>query len=272
MTRTMRRSRVLAKLRAGETATCFKINLVDPRATEIAAMAGFDCLWTGMEHIPNDYSVIENQVRTAKAYDVDILCRVPRGGYSDYIRPLEADAAGIMVPHVMGVEDAKNVVRMTRFHPLGRRALDGGNADGAYCTIPFAEYIEQANRERFVVLQIEDAEALAELDAIAELPGYDMLFFGPGDFSQSIGAPGQMEHPELLKARERIAVTARKYGKFAGTPCAPSQRQAFIDMGYTFLSTGADVVALAQYCRDSAAAIGIKTPNRPVSQYGGPEE
>ena len=100
-----------------------------------------------MEHVPNDFSVIQNQILTAKAYDVDILCRVPRGSYSDHIRPLEMDAAGIMVPHVMSLDDAKRVVQMTRFHPIGRRAVDGGNADGAYCGIPFTDYIEQANRE-----------------------------------------------------------------------------------------------------------------------------
>ncbi|NQT91301.1 MAG: aldolase, partial [Lentisphaerae bacterium] len=61
-----------------------------------------------------------------------------------------------------------------------------------------------------------------------------MLFFGPGDFSHAIGAPGDMDNQELVKARERIAVTARKYGKFAATACAPSQRQALVDMGYTF--------------------------------------
>ncbi|MCF7855370.1 MAG: aldolase [Candidatus Pacebacteria bacterium] len=253
----MRPSRVLAKLRAGEVANCFKLNLADVRATEIAAMAGFDCLWTGMEHIGNDLTVIQHQILAAKAHGVDTLCRVPRGSYSDYIRPLELDAAGIMVPHVMGLEDAKNVVRMTRFHPVGRRAADGGNADAAYCQVPFVDYIEQANRERFVILQIEDPEPLEELEAIADLPGYDILLFGPGDFSHSIGAPGQMDHPDIARARERIATVARKYGKFAGTVGAPSRRQSLIDMGYSFLSLGADVVGLTQYCREIAKACGV---------------
>jgi len=165
----MRRSRVLGKLRAGEVAYCFKLNLADARACEIAARHGFDCIWTCAEHVANDWSVIENQILAAKSYDVDILCRVPRGSYSDHIRPLEMDAAGIMVPHVMGVEDAEKVIRMTRFQPLGRRAADGGNADGFYCNIPFEEYIRQANSERFVVFQIEDPEPLDELEAIAAL-------------------------------------------------------------------------------------------------------
>lgn len=265
----MRRSRVLAKLRNGEVASCLKINLSDPRVIEIASRAGFDCVWTGMEHVPNDLSVIQQQILAAKTYDVDTLCRVPRGSYSDYIRPLEMDAAGIMVPHVMSLEDAKNVVRMTRFHPVGRRAADGGNADAAYCAIPFTDYLEQSNRERFVILQIEDPEPLNELEAIAELPGYDMLLFGPGDFSHSIGAPGQLDHPRITQARERIAEVANKYGKIAGTVGAPSQKQELVNMGYTFLSLGADVVGLGRYCREIAEAFGIETSNTPIVQYGG---
>ncbi len=68
--------------------------------------------------------------RAAKVFDVDAIVRVPRGSYSDMIRPLELDAAGIMVPHVMSAEDARQVVRWTRFAPVGLRPLDGGNADG----------------------------------------------------------------------------------------------------------------------------------------------
>jgi len=85
----MRKSRVLRKLRAGEIVNCFKLNFTDTRAFEIAAMHGFDVLWTGMEHIPNDWSTIEKQVLATKAYDVDLVCRVARGSYSDYIRPLQ---------------------------------------------------------------------------------------------------------------------------------------------------------------------------------------
>jgi len=266
---TMRPSRVLARLRAGETARCFKVNLADPRATEIAAMAGFDCIWTGMEHTPNDLQVVQNQVLAAKAYGVDIVCRVPRGSYSDYIRPLEMDATGIMVPHVMSLDDAKAVVRMTRFHPLGRRACDGGNADGAYCTIPFANYTEQSNRERFVILQIEDPEPLEELDAIADLPGYDILLFGPGDFSHAIGAPGQLDDPRVTEARQRVATACHKYGKFAGTVAVPGNLQQLLDMGFTFLALGADVVGLASYCREMAEVFEIETPNAAAAYYGG---
>src|SRR4051812_43021165 len=127
----MRESRVLNKLRAGETASCLKVNIGDGQAAEIASMAGFDCLWIDREHLAQNWSTLNSQVWAAKVHNVDVMVRVPRGSYSDYVKPLEMDATGILVPHIMSLEDAKQVVKYTRFHPQGLRAIDGGSADGA---------------------------------------------------------------------------------------------------------------------------------------------
>jgi 4-hydroxy-2-oxoheptanedioate aldolase len=249
----MRPSRVLRKLRAGGVASCFKLNLIDARSAEIAAMHGFDCIWADMEHTPNDLAVVETQVYAAKAYDADLLVRVCRRGYNDYLLPLEMDATGIMVPHCMSAADAREVVRMSRFHPIGRRAYDSGNADGKYCNIPAAEYVEQANRERFLILQIEDPEPLAELDEIAATPGVDMLFFGPGDFSHSLGLPGQFAHPRVIEARRLVAEACARHGKWAATPGNPANLDELLELGYRFIPMGADVVGLSNYCRDMFA-------------------
>ena len=260
----LRPSRVLKKLRAGEVAYVLKLNFSDTRAYEIAARYGFDCLWTDMEHVPTDWSCVERCVLATKAYDVDLVCRVARGSYSDYIRPLEADATGIMVPHLMSADEAKEIVRFTRFHPIGQRPLDGGNADGFYCNIPVTDYMEQANQERFVILQIEDTQAVEELNAIADQEGIDMLLFGAGDYTQAIGEPGNFDHPEVVKVRKQVAATARKYGKYAGALGTPDMHQQLIEMGYSFIVTGADVVGLSQYCASIAEACGIHTSNETI--------
>ncbi|HBG77672.1 MAG TPA: aldolase [Phycisphaerales bacterium] len=266
----MRSSRVLKKLRSGQVASCIKINLADPRVVEIAAMCGFDCVWLDMEHVPTDWQTIENQIRAAKIHDCDAMVRVARGSYSSHIQPLEADASGIMVPHVMSLEDAKKVVWQTRFYPVGRRAVDGGNADGAYCMVDFQEYIKTANEQRFVVVQIEDPEPLNELEAICELPGIDMIFFGPGDFSQGIGTPGKWDNPLIAQTRKRIAEVANKKGKFAGTVGGVGNLQELIDMGYRFVSAGADVVGLSTYFNPIVAAFNKSSQPQTQSQsiYG----
>ncbi len=245
----MRASKVLKKLRKGEVVSCFNVHL-DAQVSDIAGLAGYDCLWIDREHLAQDWSILQSHIWAAKAHDTDVMVRVSRGSYSDYIKPLEMDASGIMVPHIMGLEDARNVVKMTRFHPIGRRPLDGGNADGDYASMNYAEYLPQANRERFVIVQIEDPEPLDELDAIAALDGIDMLFFGPADFSHSIGAPGEWGHPRLLEARELVAKVAKKHGKYAGIPANLENMEELVAMGYRFITLGADVVAVGAYCKN----------------------
>ena len=88
---------------------------------------------------------------------------------------------------------------------------------------------------------------MGDLEAICQLDGIDMIFFGPGDFSQGIGAPGVMDHPELLRARELVAKTAMKHGKFAGTVGSVDNMRELYDMGYRFISLGADVFGLTNY-------------------------
>lgn len=250
----MRPSRVLAKMRAGKVASCVKLNLGDARVAEIAARSGFDCIWLDREHVPNMLAEIEHQVRAAKMHDVDALVRVPRGGYSQMIWPLEMDAAGIMVPHVMSAADARHVAHYTKFHPIGRRPVDGGNMDGAFTTIPLADYMRQANEQRFTIIQIEDPEPLAELEQIAAVPGIDVLFFGPGDMSQGLGAPGKFDHPKIIETRKRLPEVARKHGKFAGTIGSIANLHELIGLGYQFISIGADVVALVQAFAQIASA------------------
>jgi 4-hydroxy-2-oxoheptanedioate aldolase len=249
----MRPSRVLAKLRSGGIVNCVKFNLADPRAVEIAGPCGFDCVWVDREHVPNDLGDIANQLRAARAHNLDAIVRVPRGSYSSLIWPLEMDATGIMVPHVMNLADAERIVRQTRFHPLGRRPIDGGNADGAYCMIPVEQYIREANQERLVIVQIEDPEPMAELDAIAQVPGIDMLFFGPGDFAHAIGHPGQTNHPQVVEARRQIADAARRHGKFAGTVASPASLKDTLALGYQFVNMAVDVLALVDGFRRAVA-------------------
>ncbi len=264
---TFRPSRVLRKLRAGEVASCTAVGTSCPRVVEIAAGSGIDCVWLCMEHRASDLCVIERQIYAAKTRDVDVVVRVPKGSYSDYIRPLELDAAGIMVPHLMSAAEARELVHWTRFHPLGRRPLDGGNQDGFYAQIRTAEYISQANRERFIIVQIEDPEPLDELDEICQVEGIDIILFGPGDFSHSIGVSGQKDHPRVVEVRKLIAATANKYGKVAGTVGSPDTLQGLIDMGYRFINLGADVLTLGEYYNRMAAAFGLSA-NPPAVRPG----
>lgn len=260
--------RALERMRAGEIINCFKLNLDSSRVVEMAGIVEFDSLWTCSEHTANDYALIERQILAAKAYDMDIIVRVARGSYSDLIRPLELDAAGIMVPHVMSAEDAREVARRTRFWPVGRRPADGGNADGQFCLLNFQEYCKFVNENRMVIIQIEDPEPMDELDEICQVEGIDMIFFGPGDYSCAIGVPGELRHPKVEEARIRIAETARKYGKLAGTTGSTANFAEYAAMDYNLINIGADVVGIAGYCRNLLEQMAQTKSAVPAGNYG----
>jgi 4-hydroxy-2-oxoheptanedioate aldolase len=252
----LRSSRLLRKLRAGQSATCLKMNLGDPRVVELAGLAGVDAVWLCNEHVPNDWLNLENQVRAAKLYDMDTIVRVAKGSYSDYVKPLEADATGLMVPHVASADEARQIVQMTRFQPLGRRAWDGGNMDGQFCQVPVDDYLRHSNTERVLVFQIESPEALAHVEQIAAVPGFDGLLFGPGDFSHLLGKAGQIHEPEVVAARQRVAAAARAHGKFAMSAGLFAPRAVLEAEGYQVFNLGADVLGLGNYFRSAVVEFG----------------
>lgn len=267
----LRSSRVLKLLRDGQLPTVLKINLSDPRVIEIAGLSGVDAVWLCTEHVPNDWLGLENQIRAARVHNIDTLVRVGRGSYSDYIRPFEADATGIIVPHVASEKEARQIVEWVRFHPVGKRALDGGNTDGQFCLVPLGDYITHSNTERVVILQIESPEALENVEAIAAVPGYDGILFGPGDFSHRIGKAGELDAPEVIAARKRVAAACRKHGKFAMTAGLIAPLPELVQEGYHVIGIGADVVGVGSYVKQrlelihgqiAALPSGTKPPAR----------
>jgi len=272
----LRPSRLLARLRQGQLATTFKINLNDPRVIELAGHSGCDGVWICGEHVPNDWTNLENQIRAARLHDMDSLVRVAKGSYSDYIKPFEADATGIIVPHVTSADEARQIVDWVRCHPVGRRPLDGGNTDGQYCLVPIPEYVRHTNEERIVILQIEAPEALAKVEEIAAVPGYNGLMFGPGDYSHRIGKVGQVDHPEVVAARKRVAAVARQHGKFVMSSGLFQPFNDLVAEGVQIFNVGADVVGLGGYLKQRLELVGQQIDALPIdlqpksrSPYGG---
>lgn len=265
----LRRSRVRERLRKGEAATSLKINLSDPRVVELCGMAGIDAVWLCNEHVPNDWLNLEHQIRAARIHDMDTIVRVEKGSYSGYVKPFEADATGIMVPHVTTADEARQVVAWTRFHPLGRRPIDGGNTDAGFCRIPVRDYMEHSNTERLIILQIESPAAVGNVEEIAAVEGYDILLFGPGDYSHLIGEAGNLAHPEVLRARRLVAAAATRNGKFAMSAGLMASREVLEEEGYRFFNIGADVIGLGRYATQALASFA--NPDIPRAAPAGAE-
>lgn len=246
----MYESLVLKKLRNDEPVWCAKTNLTDPNVIEIMGHLGIHCVWLCMEHGPVTIETVHNQVRTAKMMGMDSLVRVGKGSYVDLIRPLELDATGIMVPHCMSGEEARNIVRMAKFQPLGRRAWDGGNSDGPFCMRPAETYLKFANDQRFLVVQIEDREAVECMEDIVATEGIDIIFLGPADLSHSYGIPGEFKHPLVQSAIDKLAALCKKHRRFWGVPCGPADAPRMIEKGARFLAAGADVIAIIDQLKE----------------------
>lgn len=243
----LRHSRVLKEVREGLVARTAKINLSDPRVIELCGLAGYSAAWLCLEHVPNDWRDVEHCVRAAKIHDLDVIVRVSRGSYSDYIRPFECDATGVMIPHVESAAQAREIVDFCRFRPIGRRALDGGNVDGAFCQAPLQEYLDHANRERFLILQIESPEALENVEEIAAVPGYEFLLFGAGDYAHRIDKAGQYSCAEVESARLRVEAAALAHGKRCMAVGLVLGADALKERGYSVINIASDVKGLGDY-------------------------
>jgi 4-hydroxy-2-oxoheptanedioate aldolase len=206
-------SKVLQKLRAGDFVVTAGINRVaEPWLAEVVGRIGFDVIWFDMEHRAFQYDQLNALSLACRATGIDLMVRVRKTGYTSPMQALEFGANGILVPHVMSVEEARQWVEWVRFPPLGRRGFDGAGADAEYALSDPKEYLATANDHVFLALQVEDRECVECVEEIAALPGVDLLFVGPGDLSISYGVPFQFDHPLVQGAIDRVANAAAKAG------------------------------------------------------------
>lgn len=241
----MQASRVMRRLREGKPVLCTKTNFNEPAIIELMGLIGFDCVWICREHLWANDESLAGMILAARSTGMDTMVRIGKEGPSSAIRPLEMGAKGLMVPHILSAAEAARWVRATRFHPLGLRGIDAANADADWALAGLQDYISFANRETFVVAQIEDVEALDHLEDIAKTPGVDVLFVGPADLSQSMGCPGETTRDEIVEVLRRVAAACKKYGKYAGAPSTSLERtERLLDMGYLFIAQGADLLFL----------------------------
>ena len=220
--------------------------LCDPKLIEIIGLeGGYDAVWLDQEHAGLSIEQIEQGTRAARASGLDSFVRLAPTDYATVMRPLEAGAGGIMAAQVRSARQAEEIVRWAKFHPRGLRGVNSTGVDGRYGTLPFAEYTRQANAETFVAIQIEHVDALEEVERIAAVSDVDVLFIGPADLSQSMGLPGEWEHPRLWQAYARVAKAAQASSiHWAILPGTAAQAQRCVEMGCRMLSLGIDVWAV----------------------------
>jgi 4-hydroxy-2-oxoheptanedioate aldolase len=249
----MHSSKVLEKIRCGETAFGISLRLFDSVVFEMAAGIGFDAIWLDLEHHATTIVQARELVRATRAGGAtDVVARPAKGEYMQIGRLLEAGVHGIMYPRCESVAEAAEVVKWTKFHPIGQRGFDGAGADGDYMSLSITDYLLRANRNTFLILQIENQAALSCCEEMLALDGVDMLMLGPGDFSILSGHPGDFGHAALASAQTRIAVAARNLGKhWASVALSPDHVRRLASDGASLVFHGADIVMLRNAFIDS---------------------
>ncbi|NLX04868.1 MAG: aldolase [Phycisphaerae bacterium] len=237
----MRPSIVKRKLGSDESVLVVKICFTDPNLVELAGRMGFDCAWICLEHRALDPSVLDSMLRAGRAGNIDCIIRLGPSALDEIPPLLEAGATGLMIPHVSSAERARQVVEHAKFPPLGNRGLETINADADFGLLPLDQYLKSANDETFIVAQIEDTEAVERVDEIAAVKGLDVLFVGPADLSLSLGLPGQMTHPRVFEAVQRVARACRQNGIACGTSgINPDYTRKLFDAGVRYFTGASD--------------------------------
>ena len=201
----MRTNLTKARLRAGECVFGCFIRYPEPGLAELVALQGFDFVVLDGEHGTMEPRECENMVRAAELRGVTPLVRVPENRPATILRFLDTGAQGVHVPLVGSAADADAAVRSVKYGPRGRRGLTAVRAASYGQEEPLGEYVERANQETLVVIQIETREALEQVPGIAAVDGVDVVFVGPTDLSHTLGVPGQTAHPLLEEAYEGVA-------------------------------------------------------------------
>ncbi len=180
-------------------------------ATEILAGLGFDFVVVDEEHAPIDRQTTDALLFAARATGLAGLVRIQSPEPHHLLSVLDCGAAGVLVPHVATAAKAAAVAAAARYRG-GKRGYSGSVRAAGYGGGKMWDYIAEADARATIVAQIEDPEALDEIDAIAATPGIDALFIGRGDLTAAFGAPSN-DAPQIRDAVDRIAAAAKRAGK-----------------------------------------------------------
>jgi 4-hydroxy-2-oxoheptanedioate aldolase len=216
------------------------------RTVEIAKVArasGFDWLFLDLEHGPMSLETC-SQISVA-ALDAGIapLVRVPHMQHDIATRALDSGALGIVMPHVDTAEQARIVVDHLKYPPIGHRSVAGQQPQFDYKSVPIAELTATLNAATLIIVMVETPTAIANVDAIAAVPGIDGVMIGTNDLAAEMGIPGDFGNSRIVAAYETVIAACRKHGKWAGMGGVRQDEllRKYIAMGIRMVLAGAEV-------------------------------
>ncbi len=243
----MRKSKVLQKIRDGKCARICGLGHYLPFYVRYAAHFNYDVIWFDLEHRAMDDREVQSVLSLAHHNDIDCMVRPQTLERTRLYRYLEDGATGFMFPFVSDADTARYIVETVKYPPMGNRGIDGAGFDADFGLDHFftenSTYLEDANRETFILAQIETVEALENVEEIAAVEGIDALFVGPGDLGARLK---HVEGGDLDEAIGRVAAATKKHGKAWGIPAgSPELIAKYRDLGAQLLAYGGDFALTA---------------------------
>lgn len=239
------------------------LGLADPYSAELCATAGFDWLLIDGEHGPNDLRSMLGSLQAVAPYPAHPVLRIPQGDTALIKQVLEIGATTLLVPMVETAEQARALVAATRYPPRGVRGVGSGLARSSRWS-DYPRYLHEADDSICLLVQVETASALAQLDEIAAVDGVDGVFIGPADLSASMGHLGNPGHPDVRAAIDHGIARILAAGKAPGILSVDETlARHYIALGARFVAVGVEATMLARATR--ALAGRFKGPHEAVA-------
>ncbi|ULH11798.1 4-hydroxy-2-oxoheptanedioate aldolase [Serratia marcescens] len=222
------------------------LGLCSSYSAELLAGAGFDWLLIDGEHAPNNVQTVLGQLQAVAPYPSQPVVRPPWNDAVIIKQLLDVGAQTLLIPMIQNAEQARDAVRATRYPPHGVRGVGSALARASrWNRVP--DYLQQADEQMCVLVQIETREAVKNLDAILQVEGVDGVFIGPADLSADMGFAGNPQHPEVQRTIDDAIARIRAAGKAPGILMAnKALAQRYLEAGALFVAVGVDTTLLAR--------------------------
>lgn len=218
------------------------LKFTDPAVVEIMGFAGFDFVIIDEEHGPISVENAQNMIRAAESAHITPIIRVGNNDEALILRALDIGAQGIEIPQVNSKSDAVRAVKSVKYSPQGERGVCRYVRAANYSSMDKFEYFKSANEETIIIAHIEGVEGVNNLDEILSVPGIDVIFIGPYDLSQSLGIPGEVNHPLVMEKMKKVILKCKENKVAVGTFADDVETvKSWISLGVQYMSFSVDV-------------------------------
>ena len=235
-------NRLKRELNSGKVVFGPFLKFTDPAVVEIMGFAGFDFVIIDAEHGPISMENAQNMIRAAETANITPIIRVGNNDEALILRALDIGAQGVEIPQINCKSDALRAVKSVKYSPQGECGVCRYVRAANYSSMDKFKYFKSANEETMIIAHIEGVEGINNLDEILSVPGMDVIFIGPYDLSQSLGIPGQVNHP-LVTDKMKEVVSKCKVNKVATGTFADDIETAksWVSLGVQYMSFSVDV-------------------------------